>query len=128
MRDRVVFDSSVWVEIERVNPVILELVSPFVGSNRVALVDAIVAEVLRGVRSQKDYDKLLSSFLDFEVLSVSWFEVASLAFRVSKRGFSPPLIDLYIAQCVINHKRTLITRDNHFLSICSVVPFRCKLV
>ncbi len=127
MKDKYVLDSCIWIELERKNPVISERVLPLIEKNQVCLVDVIVAEVLRGVKSQKDFNHLKESFSNFNQLSTPWSAVAKLPFQVSRKGFHPPLVDLYIAQCVFENKRTLITQDKHFDSIARVRDFSVEL-
>lgn len=128
MKDRYALDSCIWIEIERGNPKILSAVQPLIDKNEVCLVDVIVAEVLRGTKTRKDYLKLKEAFSHFVQLSTTWEEVAELAFEVSRKGFQPPLIDLYIAQCVLENGKTLITQDKHFPQIAKVRAFAVRMI
>lgn len=62
------------------------------------------------------------------IVSTSWLDVAKLAFDVSRRGHNPPLADLYIANCAIKNKLSLITRDRHFQMISAVNKISLKLI
>ena len=128
MTDKYVLDSSIWIEIERKNPVVMEIVNPHIEKNEVCLVDVIVAEVLRGTKTRKDFVKLKNDFSFFNCLTASWTEVADLAFRVSRKGHHPPLIDLYIAHCVRQNRKTLITQDKHFSQIAAVRSFQFQMI
>lgn len=128
MKDRYVLDSCLWIEIERGNPKVLGVVQPLIDENQVCLVDVIVAEVLRGAKTRKDYLKLKEAFSHFVQLSTTWETVTELAFEVSRKGFQPPLIDLYIAQCVLENGKTLLTQDRHFPQIAKVRAFTVKMV
>src|SRR3990167_8987418 len=128
MKDKYVLDSCLWIEIERKNKGVLSEAQPLINRNEVCLVDVIVAEVLRGVKTRKDYLKLKDAFSHFVQLSTSWDRVAKLAFQVSRKGFQPPLVDLYIAQCVLENGKTLLTQDKHFLEITKVHPFSVKIL
>ena len=128
MKDKYVLDSSIWGEIERKNVSVLDRVQPLIDKNEVCLVDVIVAELLRGARTRKDYKRLEEAFSDFLQLTTTWPRVADLAFQVARKGFHPPLIDLYIAQCVLENKKTLITQDKHFRQIAGVQTFDLVLL
>ncbi|MBI2339860.1 MAG: PIN domain-containing protein [Deltaproteobacteria bacterium] len=128
MKDKYVLDSSVWIEIERKNPAVLERVLPLIEKNQVCLVDLIVAELLRGAKTRKDFLKLKDGFSVFLQLSTKWESVAELAFNTGRRGFTPPLTDLYIAQCVLENQKTLVTHDKHFRHIAQVKPFEVILL
>jgi predicted nucleic acid-binding protein len=68
------------------------------------------------------------NFLSFKTVTSSWLDVSKLGFEVSRHGFNPPLADLYIAQCAIDNKLGLISRDHHFEAISKVRKFSLKLV
>lgn len=123
MKGKYVLDSSIWVEIERENASVLDRVQPLIDKNEVCLVDVIVAELLRGAKTPRDYKRLDQVFSDFLQLKTEWSRVADLAFQVSRKGFHPPLVDLYIAQCVLENKKALITQDKHFRQIANVRAF-----
>jgi predicted nucleic acid-binding protein len=128
MSGNYIFDSSVWIDLSRNNKKVIEITSPIINKDRVVLVDLIMAEVLRGVTSSKDYELLEQYFLSFKIVSTSWIDVAKLAFKVARHGHNPPLADLYIAHCAINNKLSLITRDRHFEAISGVTKFIVKLL
>ncbi len=92
-----IFDSSIWVEIERGNKSIQKRAAQLINKNKVCLVDLIVAELLRGVKSEGDYNGLKLRLLSYEILSTTWTEVGRLGFLMARQGYSPPLADLYIA-------------------------------
>lgn len=120
MKDKYILDSSIWIELERKTPAICKQVLPLIQKNRVCLVDVIVAEVLRGTRTKKDFQILKKAFENFRWFHSSWQKVAELAFQTAQKGFHPPLVDLYIAQCALENKRTLVTQDKHFSHIARV--------
>lgn len=128
MKDKYVLDSNVWIEIHRGSPAVLRRTESLIQRNEVCLVDVIVAELLRGVRTKEDYDRLKAAFLDFPVISTSWDAVSSLAFAVSQRGYNPPLVDLYIAQAVLENRKTIITLDRHFLQIARTAPLSVQII
>ena len=119
MKDKYILDSSVWIELERKNSFIHDKVVPLIQKNRVCLVDVIVAEVLRGTKTRKDFLTLRKAFQNFRWLATRWQQVADLAFEIAQKGYHPPLVDLYIAQCAIENKKILVTQDKHFSHIAS---------
>jgi predicted nucleic acid-binding protein len=120
MKDKFVLDSNIWIEIHRGNTKIRKYVGPFIENNHVCLVDVITTEILRGAKARKDFETLKVAFSDFPQISTSWARVSELGFRVARQGFSPPLIDLYIAQSVQETNRTLVTLDKHFVQIANI--------
>lgn len=128
MRDKYVLDSSVWISMERGDAGILRVVEPMIQKNEVCLVDVIKAEVLRGALSAKGYRKLHHAFSFFTELGISWDRVASMAFKIARKGFMPPLIDIYIAAAVIENGKVLVSQDRHFRLIQKAVPLRLILL
>lgn len=128
MTDKVILDSSIWIDIKRGDARVNKIVSPLIEEDKVILTDRICAEVLRGAKSNKDYSKLKEIFSNFTTLSANWEEVAFLGYLVARKGFNPPLADLYIATCAISAHCQILTRDKHFLSIKSVRNFKLKLI
>lgn len=127
-KDKYVLDSSIWVEIHRNNQKILTIVQPLIDRSEICMVDVITAEVLRGARGPKDYQRLKQIFSDFPEIQTHWDAVAKLAFRMAQKGFHPPLIDLYIAQTSREQGKTLITQDKHFPQIAKIQPFPIVLL
>lgn len=123
-----VLDSCIWIKMGRGDQKILSLVTPWVQEEKVAIVDLIMAEVLRGVPSKKDFNNLKRDFLAFPQIKTSWQKVAELAYKVRKKGFHPPLADLYIAQAVIDYKMTLVTQDRDFAQIVKAKKFILKML
>lgn len=128
MKDRYVLDSCIWIDIHRQNEKILSRVQPLIDNNEICLVDVIAVEVLRGTRTPQEYRQLKAAFLDFPVITTRWEKVGDLAFAVAQAHFQPPLIDLYIAQAVLENDKTLITRDKHFPQIVKVRSFGLQMI
>lgn len=128
MKDKYIVDSSVWIELERGNAAVRSVLDPLIARNAVCVVDVIVVELLRGTKTPKDFLRLQRAFADFVQLSAQWSDVAELAFVVARRGYYPPLIDVYIAQCALAHRKAIITQDRHFAQIARVRPFELMMV
>ncbi len=114
--------------MERNNPKIISFISPFIEKNEVCVVDLIVAEILRGIKTVKDFKKVKENFSYFNQLTTSWEKVAELAFQTARKGFWPPLTDLYIAQAVFENHKVLITMDKDFQNIGNVISLQYYLL
>ncbi|EKD50374.1 MAG: hypothetical protein ACD_62C00560G0006 [uncultured bacterium] len=128
MKDKYILDSSIWIEIERNNEKICGRVLPLIQKNKVCLVDVIVAEVLRGVKTNKDFVTLKDAFSCYTQLSVAWDDVAELAFKLARHGQQPPLLDVYIACATLQNHKIIVTQDKHFSKIANVVPLQYELL
>jgi predicted nucleic acid-binding protein len=128
MKNTYLLDSSIWISLERKVPHVVDLVTPWIKDNAICIADVIIAELLRGVATRKDYRKLAKALGDFPQLNTQWSRVAALAFEVARKGFHPPLIDLYIAHCALADRKTLVTQDTHFLHIAECTPLDVQFV
>jgi predicted nucleic acid-binding protein len=128
MSAKVIFDSSVWIAIHRGSKKTTDIAVPLIEKNLVVTVDLIVAEVAGGARSKSDYERLISGFLLFDMLKADWIDVAKLAFKIGRSGSSPPLTDIYIAQCSIESGLPLLTHDRHFEQISKLTPLNCQII
>jgi len=124
MKDKYILDSSIWIELERKTASVCAKIVPLIQKNEICLVDVIVAEVLRGTKTNKDFQMLEKAFQNFRWLTTHWQKVARLAFEVAQGGHHPPLIDLYIAQCAIENKKIVVTQDKHFIHIAQVASLK----
>lgn len=119
-------DSSVWVDIERGNKATLAKARPLILKNRVCTTSLVITELLRGARSVGDFNGLKLRLESFPIYDVEWLTVAELAFSTARAGFFPPLTDLYIAQCALQHNKVLVSKDKHFAQIASVRKFKLE--
>lgn len=128
MKDKYVLDSSIWIELERGNTAVSDLVQPYIDRNEVCVVDLIVAELLRGTKTRRDFDRLKSAFADFVWLTSDWKRVGDTAFLAARKGINPPLTDLYIAQSVHDNDKVIVTHDRHFKQIAGVLSLKFILL
>ena len=126
-KSRYLVDSSLWVDLERGRDPAARKLTALIEKNVVCLADIIVAELLRGVRTDADYRGLKLRLLSFQIVQTSWVEVGALGYSVRKAGHSPPLADLYIAQCAISFGKTVVTSDRHFEEIASVSKLKVQI-
>ena len=126
-KDRFLVDSSLWVDLERGRDPVQSKLSELVRKNVVCLADIIVAELLRGARTDVDFRGLKLRLEAFPIYQVAWRDVGALGYAVRRAGYSPPLADLYIAQCAVQFRKTVLTRDHHFREIASVRKFKVEV-
>ncbi len=110
----ILVDSTVWIDY--LNGVVTaqsEALDGVVRRERIATGDLIVAEVLRGVDRDRDFDKVLQMFKEVEIIEIAGREIAVQAARnfraLRKLGIEVrKTIDCLIAtRCILDGHRLL---------------------
>lgn len=118
-------DSSVWVEFFRGNARIVSRLDAALEADRVAVCGPIVAEVVSGARSRREFETLRSAFEGIDLVPDppdAWPRIADARFALARRGTQAALVDLLIALTAAESRHTLLTRDADFDRIAAVLP------
>ncbi len=111
-------DTSLWVEFLRgEKTAIRKRLETLLDENRAVVAGIILAELLTGIRKEKDRHFLEECFLGLPCLE-STTEMFSLAGTMGaslrKKGITLPLSDLLVAALAKKHGLTVLTLDHHF--------------
>jgi predicted nucleic acid-binding protein len=114
----VVVDTSVWVDFlrggrSRDAAAVAELVQ----TSRAVTCGVVLAELLAGVRSADQRDRLQEALggLDYiEMQEPTWRRAGELAADLRARGRTLPMSDLIVAALAVEHDLAVFTTDNHF--------------
>ena len=116
----ILVDSSVWIDFFRgtATPQV-ETLDSLLGSTRLAVGDLIMAEVLQGVRDEREFNLVRRTLEDFTLVDLAGKEIAIQAaknFRVLRGlGFTVrKTIDTIIATHCIEHGFELLHSDRDF--------------
>lgn len=117
----VIVDTSVWIQALRVHasPERSEIDS-LLESNTLVMVGPVLAEVLQGARTTREFEELRDQFVALPYLqesSQTWVMAGALSHQLRQRGKSVPLMDLLIAALALEHKHQVYTRDEHIRGI-----------
>ena len=117
--DKVIIDTSAWIESFRakVNQRFRLLIKDLILQNRVLLPGIIKAELLRGAKTKKEFNRLADMLKGLTYLPVPdtfWDELAQFSFKLFRKGITVPLTDTYIALLCIENKASILHRDKHF--------------
>lgn len=115
----VIVDTSAWIESFRPEGEarLKEVVKQLISEGKILLPGIIRAEILRGARSNKDYellDELLSGLIYLPVEDDFWRRLARFSFDLLREGITVPLTDAYIALLAIEKEASLLHHDAHF--------------
>jgi tRNA(fMet)-specific endonuclease VapC len=127
----VLIDTSVWVSaLRRGAPEKLtERVAEVLDEDRAATCGIIIAELLSGTKSRKEYDDLSADFGALHYLKTPepiWHRISELGFKLRSKGLHIPTTDLLIAQIAIDSDCVLLHSDRHFEQIARHAPLRAK--
>lgn len=94
-------------------------------SQQIALCGIIRTELLRGARSQKEFDNIKNAIANFPVYDMDPVDWDSLGWELSQlrtHGITVPFQDAIIAHLAIKHSATVWTNDKHFTFITNILP------
>jgi hypothetical protein len=118
-------DSSVWIEFFRGNAKVVTRLDAALEADRVAVCGPVVAEVLSGARSRREFETLRSALEGIDLIPDppdAWPRIAEARFALARRGTQAALVDLLIALTAAEARHTLLTRDADFERIAAVLP------
>lgn len=124
----VLADTSVWIHFLRGSGAQFQnRMVPLIMADKLAITPVIIMEILRGAKSQKEYDKLsedLAALRRFEVSEKVWERASKLGYMLRQKGVNAPLTDTLIATVTIENNALLLHDDRHYELIASVTPLR----
>lgn len=119
----VLVDTTVWIHFLRgAGATVQERLAPLIVADRLATAPVIVMEVLRGAKSQKDFDRLqqdFSALRSFDTSAKVWERACRLAYTLRKKGVNVPLTDTLIAAIALEHDAFLLHDDRHYEMIAA---------
>ena len=126
----ILVDSSVWIDYFRAaNTPQVEILDGLFGTSRLAIGDLIAAEVLQGVRDEREFNLVRRTFDAFDRLELGGYEIAVKAARNYRvlRGFGVTVrktIDSIIATRCIEDGITLLHADRDFIPFAEHLGLR----
>ncbi len=120
---KVIADTCIWIEFFRTKSKISNRMRDLLASNSVAGTGIIIAELLQGIKADKERDIIIDIFNTFEYLEITkdiWIESGILARKLRSLGKTIPLSDIIIACCAKKHQYQIFTIDKHFKAITGI--------
>ena len=93
--------------------------------NEIATCGVVMAEILRGASSEKQFNQLKKAMECFEYIPFEqsdWESLSMLLYTLKSSGISVPFQDAMIALLAIKADCSLWTTDRHFSILQSVLP------
>lgn len=112
-------DTSVWISIlrPRGSPDATRQVREWLNNREVVTTPPILAEILQGAMSDKEYRNLAHDFSELHQLPCTdhvWERWYATAYKLNRNGMTVPLIDVLIAAIAMEHDCLLVHRDKDF--------------
>ncbi|MFO0794931.1 MAG: PIN domain-containing protein [Candidatus Brocadiaceae bacterium] len=119
-KPKVIADTCVWVEFFRTKSVISDRLRDLISNNSVVGVGTIIAELLQGIKTNKEREIIIEIFNTIEYLEITrdiWIESGNLAKELRSQGKTIPVSDIVIACCAKEYRYQIFTIDKHFQDI-----------
>jgi len=126
---KVIIDTSAWIESFKSggDNKLKELVKRLIIQGDILLPGIIKAEILRGAKNLKEYERLNDLLNGLTYLAVEdsfWERLARFSFELFKKGVIVPLIDTYIALLAIENDVPIVHKDKHFDLMAQKTPLK----
>ncbi len=122
MRDRVLIDTSVWIDYLQgtASEDLQQLVDNLLGTKEIVVPKIVLAELIQGARSEKDI-AVIREFLEaFTVMSEgdrTWMDAGKLSYDLKKKGKKVNLADCYISILARENRASILSLDKHFRDV-----------
>lgn len=119
----VVVDTSVWIDFfAGAGPPALE---DALARGGVVLPPIVIAELVSGARRPADRRAIAALVLELTIHDAPpehWVRVGTLRRELRDRGLNVSTPDAHVAQCALDRKAPLLTKDHIFARIAELVP------
>lgn len=121
MRDRVLIDTSVWIDyFQNASSSLSKKMDEFLSHKEIFVPKVVVAELIQGAKSEKEIG-VIKQFLEaFNVIGEggeTWIKTGKLSYDLKKKGRTINLTDCYIAVTAKENNCAVLTLDKHFKEI-----------
>ena len=117
---KIIVDTSVWIEYLKNKPQVAEKLDQQLLAGKIFTVGPVVAELLQGARTEKDYQLLKNSIHGLSYIDTGvedWIKAGNISFKLRRKGVTIPITDCLIAAVAIRQNASIMTYDRHFENI-----------
>ncbi len=117
---KIIVDTSVWIEYLKNRPTLAENLDQQLLAGSIFTVGPVIAELLQGARTEKDY-RILKNSIDglpfIETTFEDWKLAGDISYKLRRKGVTLPTTDCVIAAVAIHQNASVMTYDRHFANI-----------
>ncbi len=127
MKQKIIVDTSIWIEYFKKRNDIVKFIEERIMDNCIFMTGPIVSELLQGVKTESEYNKLNNCIEGIPYLKISmadWKKAGKLSFDLRRKGITIPLTDIVISAVAINNNAKVYTLDKHFNNIPNVTIYK----
>ena len=127
MNDKILADTSVWIEFFKAGSGIGDVFASLVSTNSVVTCGIVLFELMQGIKSDKEKSIILNAISELpyiEMDSSLWQKSAVLAASLRRKGITLPLSDIFIAAIALKHNLSIFTLDKHFDDIPGITIYK----
>ncbi len=113
-----IIDTSLWIKCFReTDSALHSYISSLVIGKKIYISELIALELLRGAKSDKQYNMLYEDLFAIPILELTgdvWEVAYKLSYKLRKKGVNVPLADILISSIALHYKCSLLHSDKHF--------------
>jgi hypothetical protein len=125
--EKCLVDTTIWVLYFKGEKGLKEKIKSLILEERAMTCEIVTLEVLRGARSEREYNQLYADFTALPILKLNdtiWEKSYEVGFKLKKAGINVPLADILIATTASHCNCLLLHRDKHFPLVKRVMNLR----
>lgn len=118
--DKVLVDTSAWIEFFYKKQPYYNIILELIDKDKVCCIGIILAELLQGAKSKKEFGVLKEFLYVFEFFPENielWERAGELSYQLHQKGKVIGLSDCYISVTANSYNVKLLTLDKHFKAI-----------
>ena len=117
---KIIVDTSVWIEYLKNRPTLADNLDQQLLAGSIFAVGPVIAELLQGARTEKDYLILKNSIDGLPLIETNfedWKLDGEISYKLRRKGVTLPITDCVIAAVAIHQNASVMTYDLHFANI-----------
>jgi len=125
-KQKIIVDTSIWIEYFNNNTNIVNFIEKRIMEDCLFMTGPIVTELLQGVKTEKEYEKLKNSIDAIPYLEITlenWKKAGNISNKLRRKGIKIPLTDIIISAVAISNDAKVYSLDKHFEKIPGVKLF-----
>jgi predicted nucleic acid-binding protein len=119
--ERILIDTSVWIEYFRNNSAALvDAVAEVVKNRQICVPRIVLAELMQGAKSERELSvigEFMEAFTIVDQTDQAWLKAGRLSYELKRKGKNVNLTDCYIAVLAQENDCAVLTLDQHFKDI-----------